>query len=411
SQLAAAEEVLDSFTADRGPVKASIGGVGRFPATEHSDFKDVAYVPVMSADLLKFRDELATALKAKGVEFSENFESYTPHITLAYIDQSAATPTPRVQHAEITLEDIIFQVGPIGKEFNLETTDEEPVEKAMKDAPNYRQAEDRGETCSSCIHGGDGYCDLYSFNYNTRYVCNSWEPLEAKLEKHVPPVAVQTKAKKALEVFKNKEEGQRGLGNGMYALASKLANGTAIDPDEIQNMVRFFGTMSKGQGDAWANNGPDYQNWFGMGGNAGRSWSLKVQRKALSKISITTPISKIDNDKMQAFGWASTIEKDGQIVTDLQKHQMSEDELEKAAYRFVKNVRKAGNMHQKVGVGDLIESIVFTKAKQEALGIDLGRVGWWVGWQVTDHGTWDQVKKGILKEFSIHGYGLLTPVE
>lgn len=125
--------------------------------------------------------------------------------------------------------------------------------------------------------------------------------------------------------------------------------------------------------------------------------------------SWTIPISKIDAAKQQVFGWASVVEEGGKPVVDSQGDVITVDELEKAAYSF--NVRKgiAGDNHERIGVGRLIESMVFTVEKQQALGIDLGKVGWWVGFHIQDPDTWAKVASGEYVDFSIGGSGRRVP--
>jgi len=54
---------------------------------------------------------------------------------------------------------------------------------------------------------------------------------------------------------------------------------------------------------------------------------------------------------------------------------------------------------------------VFTKEKQKALGVDLGKTGWWVGWQITDDKIWKRIKEGELEAFSIGGRGVRSAIE
>lgn len=118
-------------------------------------------------------------------------------------------------------------------------------------------------------------------------------------------------------------------------------------------------------------------------------------------------IAKVDQDRQMVFGWVTVAEEGGVEVVDKQGDVMTEDEMEKMAYDFVLNCRKAGEMHKRVeGVGKLVESMVFTKEKQGALGIDLGKSAWWCGFKVDDAAIWDKVKKGEYRAFSIHGVGL-----
>lgn len=128
-------------------------------------------------------------------------------------------------------------------------------------------------------------------------------------------------------------------------------------------------------------------------------------------IILTGSISKVDPDKRLVFGWITVAEEGGKTVIDKQEDVISSDEMEKMAYNFVLHCRQAGEMHEKIGVGKLVESIVFTKEKQEALGVDLGLTGWWAGFKVSDDHVWDKVKKGDYKAFSIHGKGIRQKVD
>ena len=120
-------------------------------------------------------------------------------------------------------------------------------------------------------------------------------------------------------------------------------------------------------------------------------------------------IEKTDAPQRLAFGWASVIEEGGIPVVDRQGDVMSEADLEAMAYDFVEKCRVAGEMHSSIGVGDLVESTVFTKAKQAALGIDLGRVGWWIGFRLSPD-VFAKVADGTYRAFSIGGTGQRVPL-
>ena len=114
-------------------------------------------------------------------------------------------------------------------------------------------------------------------------------------------------------------------------------------------------------------------------------------------------INKVDEEQRIVFGWFSVIEENGEEVFDGEEDAIKSVDLEKAAYQFVLDARIAGENHIRKGVGQLVESIVFTKEKQETLGIDLGKVGWWGGFYVSDDDVWDKVKNGEFASFSIGG--------
>ncbi len=122
-------------------------------------------------------------------------------------------------------------------------------------------------------------------------------------------------------------------------------------------------------------------------------------------------IAKVDATKQQVFGWATIAEENGKPHQDRQGDIISPDAMEEMAYAFVQDCRVGGVMHERKGIGTLIESMCFTKEKQDKLEIDLGFVGWWVGFQVTDPQVWAKVKDGTYSAFSIHGMGIRTKIE
>lgn len=134
---------------------------------------------------------------------------------------------------------------------------------------------------------------------------------------------------------------------------------------------------------------------------------VKTQKAAAFQIPLNIVKS---NDKKQIFGWASVVEKGGVPVIDKHNDVIPVHELEKAAYDFVLTSREHDNMHVGAPTGHLIESMVFTKEKQQALGIDLGKVAWWTGWQITDDALWAAHKRGERNELSIAGRAIKETV-
>lgn len=125
--------------------------------------------------------------------------------------------------------------------------------------------------------------------------------------------------------------------------------------------------------------------------------------KRLAESRITFEMKKADPDQRLIFGWASVVTKDGRPIVDHQNDVIPVDELEKAFYDYVLSARQHGHMHSNIGTGRLVECMVFTKQKQDLLGIDLGFEGAWVGYLVDDERVWASHKRGELPEFSIGG--------
>lgn len=128
------------------------------------------------------------------------------------------------------------------------------------------------------------------------------------------------------------------------------------------------------------------------------------------------PVRK-DDVQQVVFGWANvSIRKDGTTVVDSQGEHVPVEDLETAAYLFTMSFRESGEDHAGEAKGTLIESLVTTTEKQEAMGLaknDAGEwplpQGWWVGFHYPDRAVYDTVKtaKGM---FSIQGRALRVPV-
>lgn len=117
-------------------------------------------------------------------------------------------------------------------------------------------------------------------------------------------------------------------------------------------------------------------------------------------------ITKANDDKHLAFGWASvSLNEGGGELVDLVGDVIEPEELERAAYDFVLQSRDGGEMHERGGVATLVESVVFTEEKMAVMGIPKGAlpVGWWIGFLVTDNEVWEKVKAGEYPMFSIEG--------
>ena len=125
-------------------------------------------------------------------------------------------------------------------------------------------------------------------------------------------------------------------------------------------------------------------------------------------------VIKSDDDSRLVFGWANVaVRVDGEQIIDWQGDAIDTGDLEKAAYAYVADFGTAGEMHQRGGVGHVIESIVFTKEKSAALGIpaDILPEGWWIGFKITDDEVWEKIKSGEYSMFSIEGEAIREPME
>lgn len=127
-------------------------------------------------------------------------------------------------------------------------------------------------------------------------------------------------------------------------------------------------------------------------------------------------ITKVADEQQIVLGWANvSMTEDGIPIEDYQHDMIEPEELERAAYEYVLKFRDTGEGHNPKlrKKGKLVESVVFTKEKLEAMGIPEGTVplGWWIGFKIEDKSTWDKVKKGEYTMFSIEGTGERDQIE
>jgi len=125
----------------------------------------------------------------------------------------------------------------------------------------------------------------------------------------------------------------------------------------------------------------------------------------MSKMAFTGTLHKVDKTLKVAYGWAYLSEEGNMEVVDHSGDVWSVEELEKSAHDFVIDCRVGKAMHSGDQKAVLVESIVFTVEKQQALGINLNKVGWFVGFRIQDDEVLKQIENGELAMFSIGGNG------
>ena len=98
-------------------------------------------------------------------------------------------------------------------------------------------------------------------------------------------------------------------------------------------------------------------------------------------------VMKSDDEKMLAFGWASvSMRIGGEVIEDWQGDIIEPKELEEAVYEYVRLYREGGEMHERGGAAVLIESVVFTEEKMQAIGIPGGDHSGWMVDRLQGHG-------------------------
>lgn len=114
-------------------------------------------------------------------------------------------------------------------------------------------------------------------------------------------------------------------------------------------------------------------------------------------------IEKTDEEQQMVWGWAYVCKgDDGVQVIDHGGDVVDIGEIQKAAEDFMLSSRVGGVMH-KDQAGFVAQSIVITDELAQELGFTTLKRGWLIGFKVTDAETWEGVKSGRLKAFSIGG--------
>jgi len=127
---------------------------------------------------------------------------------------------------------------------------------------------------------------------------------------------------------------------------------------------------------------------------------------AAERFQLRLPVSKLDDESGEVTGWAAiSTEPDGTPVIDHHDEHIPVAELRKAAAELVLagGRGRAGEMHDR-RVGDVIESMVFDKAKAKALGFGDGSLeGWAVTLKLLDAEARERARNGERPELSIYG--------
>lgn len=134
-------------------------------------------------------------------------------------------------------------------------------------------------------------------------------------------------------------------------------------------------------------------------------------------------IQKSEDDKHLAFGWASiSIDEAGEQLVDWQEDMIDPEELENAAYDFVRLYREGGEMHERGDCAILVESVVFTEEKMEAMGNDKKRAMFYqsiietfhrMGYSIVSEGVETEEEMSLLSSWGvdmIQGYYFSRPL-
>jgi hypothetical protein len=128
-------------------------------------------------------------------------------------------------------------------------------------------------------------------------------------------------------------------------------------------------------------------------------------------------LKAINDEQRLVFAWANVmVTTDGRAVEQWGMDGFNDvfpiEVMEKAAHDFMVQSREGGLMHEEGDKATVVESLVWTPAKEAALGLPAGTMpyGWLVALHVHDDATWADVKAGKLAMLSIQGAAVREPV-
>ena len=115
------KKTVSSYASKFAPIKGTLSGPTRFHATTQSDGKDVCTALFSSVSMQDFRKGLVKTLEKAGFPVANNF-SYTPHVTLKYIDQKDELPVQRIDPADVVFNHVSVWYGGDVNSFPLSGT-------------------------------------------------------------------------------------------------------------------------------------------------------------------------------------------------------------------------------------------------------------------------------------------------
>lgn len=123
--LVKCKELLREFCHRNQPINCKISKLDKFPATEHSDGKEVIHAKIDSPELMELRENLVSFLDSNGLDKTKRNFKYTPHITLAYVPEGTEIPDHDFEPIEFTINNLSYVLDDAATDYPLNGVDEE----------------------------------------------------------------------------------------------------------------------------------------------------------------------------------------------------------------------------------------------------------------------------------------------
>lgn len=116
----AVANAVEGVCASSAALEGTIGGIGRFNASDSSDGMDVVYASYDCPTLAEFRQAIVAAVEAAGVPVKRN-HGFCPHVTLKYVYPFDDSPMPKVPTTNLNIGEVVVAMAgetrrlPIGR--------------------------------------------------------------------------------------------------------------------------------------------------------------------------------------------------------------------------------------------------------------------------------------------------------
>jgi len=151
------------------PFKVRFGQISLF---ENDDF-DVVKVEVESEDLRRLNNLLSF------LPNSDERTEFNPHLTIAYVLSGLGWLFCNMRNELVEMEYEVREVMFSDEDGKLTRVplggnENRGLEKSRDNAPGYRLSDETGVKCSNCLFAVKSRCELYDFEFDEGFVCQSW---------------------------------------------------------------------------------------------------------------------------------------------------------------------------------------------------------------------------------------------
>jgi len=150
------------------PFKVRFGQISLF---ENDEF-DVVKIEVEGQDLRRLNNLLSF------LPNSDEHVEFNPHLTIAYVLSGLGWLFCNMRNELVEMEYEIREIEFSDEDGKLTRIglgkDRNGLEKSRDSAPGYRLSDEAGVKCSNCLFAVDSRCELYDFEFDEGFVCQSW---------------------------------------------------------------------------------------------------------------------------------------------------------------------------------------------------------------------------------------------